>query len=120
MQFNDASSAHALVRSAQYFACNSSRMNILIKARIRKFFERFPDTEGEQATIRALFCPLVAAAYMYSLPEQDGPWQLDHRLLYVMVMLYAIAALLILLALLAHPEASKPRRVTALFVTPQP
>ena len=91
-------------------------MNFVIKAKIREFFERFPDTEGEQATIRALFCPLVAAAYMYSLPEQDGPWQLDHRLLYLMVVLYAFAALLILLALIAHPEASKPRRVTALVV----
>ena len=85
-------------------------------AKIRKFFERFPDTEGEQATIRALFCPLVAGAYMYSLPDKSGDWQLDHQLLYVMVVLYAIAAILILLALLAHPEASKPRRVTALLV----
>lgn len=91
-------------------------MRIVTQTRIRKFFERFPDTEGEQATIRALFCPLVAAVYMYSLPDTSGEWQLDHQLLYLMVVLYAIAAILILLALLAHPEASKPRRVTALLV----
>jgi two-component system sensor histidine kinase RpfC len=90
--------------------------HIVMATRIRQFFDRFPDTEGEQATIRALFCPLIAAAYMYSLPDQDGPWQIDHHLLYLMVMLYAIAALLILMALLAHPAASRPRRITALLV----
>lgn len=91
-------------------------MHFPIATRIRTFFQRFPDTEGEQATIRAVFCPLVAAAYMYSLPDHDGTWQLDHRLLYTMVVLYALAAVLILLALIAHPAASRPRRVTALLV----
>jgi len=91
-------------------------MHRLITARIREFFERFPDTEGEQATIRVLFCPWLAAAYMYTLPEQSGPWHIDHRLLYTMVGLYASAAILILLALIAHPAASRPRRVTALLV----
>ncbi len=65
-------------------------------ARLRAFFDRFPDTEGEQATIRAVFCPIVAAVYMYSLPENDGTWPIDHRLLYLMVSLYALAAALIL------------------------
>ena len=87
----------------------------MIPASIRKFFERFPDTEGEQATIRALFCPLVAAAYMYSVPDRSGDWPIDHHLLYAMVVFYAIAAFLILFALFAHPEASKPRRVVALL-----
>jgi len=66
-------------------------------SKLRSFFQRFPDTEGEQATIRALFCPLVAAVYMYSLPETSGPWRIDHDLLYVMVVLYALAAIAILL-----------------------
>ena len=74
----------------------------MITPALRKFFDRFPDTEGEQATIRAFFCPLVAAAYMYSLPEQDGPWPIDHGLLYWMVVLYAIASALILIALMAN------------------
>jgi len=87
-----------------------------ITAKIRQFFERFPDTEGEQATIRALFCPWVAAAYMCSLPEHDGAWRLDHRLLYTMVVLYAFAAILILGALLAYPAASRARRIVALLV----
>lgn len=85
-------------------------------SKLRSFFQRFPDTEGEQATIRALFCPLVAAAYMYSLPDMSGPWRIDHDLLYVMVVLYALAAIGILLALVAYPAASKSRRVTALLV----
>ena len=85
-------------------------------SKLTSFFQRFPDTEGEQATIRALFCPLVAAAYMYSLPDTSGAWRIDHDLLYVMVVLYALSAIAILLALIAHPEASKPRRVTALLV----
>lgn len=88
----------------------------MITTPLRRFFQRFPDTEGEQATIRAFFCPLVAALYMYSLPDQDGPWQIDHQLLYWMVALYAIAAALILIALIMNPEASHPRRVTALVV----
>ena len=44
-------------------------MRLAMPSKLRSFFQRFPDTEGEQATIRALFCPLVAAAYMYSLPD---------------------------------------------------
>ena len=87
-----------------------------MRSKLRSFFRRFPDTEGEQATIRALFCPLVAAVYMYSLPDTSGPWRIDHDLLYMMVVLYALAAIGILLALIAHPEASKSRRVTALLV----
>lgn len=88
----------------------------MISTTLRNFFQQFPDTEGEQATIRAFFCPLVAAAYMYSLPDVDGPWQIDHRLLYWMVALYAIAAALIFLALIANPQPSQSRRVTALVV----
>lgn len=91
-------------------------MRLAMPSKLRSFFQRFPDTEGEQATIRALFCPLVAAAYMYSLPDTSGPWRIDHDLLYMMVVLYALAALGILLALVAHPEASKSRRITALLV----
>jgi two-component system sensor histidine kinase RpfC len=83
---------------------------------LRKFFDRFPDTEGEQATIRAVFCPLVAAAYMYSIPDQDGLWPIDHELLYWMVAIYAFAAALILLALIANPKPSHLRRITALVV----
>jgi two-component system sensor histidine kinase RpfC len=85
-------------------------------ATLRNFFLRFPDTEGEQATIRVVFCPIVAAAYMYSLPDHDGIWRIDHRLLYTMVVLYAIAAALILIALLANPTPSAPRRTVALLV----
>src|SRR6266700_924709 len=100
----------------EVFEPSTSTMHVTIAAKLREFFQRFPDTEGEQATIRALFCPLVAGAYMYSLPEHDGAWQIDHRLLYTMVVLYAIAAMLVLLALLAQPAASRPRRITALLV----
>lgn len=85
-------------------------------ARVRAFFNRFPDTEGEQATIRVLFCPLVAGAYMYSVPAHDGTWPIDHSLLYTMVVLYGIAAALLFLALAANPVASRSRRVIALLV----
>ena len=88
----------------------------VIAESLRSLFKRVPDTEAEQATIRAVFCPLVAALYMYSIPDRAGQRAINHHLLYLMVLLYAIAAAAVLGALFVNPAPSQRRRIASLLV----